>query len=250
MEELIAAGTHQVAELVALVCHSVRSKSSKRLYRSAIREFLVWCSRTAQPAFNKAAVQKYRAELEARALAPATVNVYLAAIRKLAAEAADNGLLTPDIAAGILRVKGSRRQGVRTGNWLTKVQAERLLQAPDTRELRGLRDRALLAVLLGTGLRRREAAELTFEKIQQRDGRWIKSNSRWDMLRSRPPNAIWVSGRTSWTPPATIWGFASQQIQFGNRHHPRLLESLGSLNLREGLARSSNPARLRELTAS
>lgn len=173
MEELIAAGTHQVAELISLVCQSVKSKSSKRLYRSAIREFLVWCSRTAQPAFNKAAVQKYRAELEARALAPATINVYLAAIRKLAAEAADNGLLSPDIAAGILRVKGSRRQGVRTGNWLTKVQAERLLQAPDTRELRGLRDRALLAVLLGTGLRRREAAELTFEKIQQRDGRWV-----------------------------------------------------------------------------
>ena len=66
-----------------------------------------------------------------------------------------------------------KRHGVRLGNWLTLTQAQALLQAPDVRTLKGLRDRALLAVLLGCALRRSEATALTLEHIQQRDGRWV-----------------------------------------------------------------------------
>jgi len=47
------------------------------------------------------------------------------------------------------------------------------LNAPDINTLKGLRDRAILALLLGCGLRRTEAASLTFDRIQQRDGRWV-----------------------------------------------------------------------------
>jgi integrase len=96
----------------------------------------------------------------------------MSAIRKLAAEAADNGLLAPELAAGISRVKSAKTQGIRTGNWLSQRQAQALLSAPDITTLRGLRDRAILAVLLGCGLRRSEVAALTFTHLQQRDGRW------------------------------------------------------------------------------
>jgi hypothetical protein len=54
--------------------------------------------------------------LEAKHLAPATINLRLAAVRRLAYEAADVGLLSPDLAAGIRRVKGAKRLGVRLGN--------------------------------------------------------------------------------------------------------------------------------------
>jgi len=47
-----------------------------------------------------------------------------------------------------------------------------LLSAPDITTVGGLRDRAILAVLLGCGLRRSEVAALTFTHVQQRDGRW------------------------------------------------------------------------------
>ncbi|HEX9155230.1 MAG TPA: site-specific integrase, partial [Nitrospira sp.] len=96
----------------------------------------------------------------------------LSAIRKLAAEAADNGLLDPELAAGILRVKGVKTTGVRTGNWLSLKQAQDLLSAPDIATVKGLRDRAMLAVLLGCGLRRSEVSALRFEHLQSRDGRW------------------------------------------------------------------------------
>jgi site-specific recombinase XerD len=66
---------------------------------------------------------------------------------------------------------GPKRSGVRTGNWLTRDQAERLINAPEMATLKGKRDRALLAVMIGCGLRRNEVAELTFEQIQQREGR-------------------------------------------------------------------------------
>jgi site-specific recombinase XerD len=87
----------------------------------------------------------------------------------LAYEAADCGLLSADLAAGIRRVKGVKKLGVRMGNWLTPDQAQSLLQTPDAGRLRGKRDRALLAVLLACGLRRHEAVDLDFGHIQQRE---------------------------------------------------------------------------------
>ena len=96
----------------------------------------------------------------------------ITAVRKLAVEAADNGLLAPELAAGITRVKGAKSKGVRVGNWLSLQQAQTLLNAPDVTTKKGLRDRAMLAVLLGCGLRRSEVAALTLKHIQQRDNRW------------------------------------------------------------------------------
>ena len=46
-------------------------------------------------------------------------------------EAADSGLLSPELAAGIRRVKGAKYVGVRLGNWLTAEQARALWQVPD-----------------------------------------------------------------------------------------------------------------------
>jgi hypothetical protein len=65
--------------------------------------------------------------LEDRHLAPTTINLRLAAVRRVAYEAADSGLLSPELAAGIRRVKGVRRIGVRLGNWLTADQGRSLL---------------------------------------------------------------------------------------------------------------------------
>src|ERR1022692_441791 len=62
---------------------------------------------------------------------------------QLAAEAADNGLLAPELAAGISRVKSAKPQGIRVGNWLSLRQAQALLSAPDITTIKGLRDRAI-----------------------------------------------------------------------------------------------------------
>ena len=117
-------------------------------------------------------VLRYRFHLEERGLAPGTINVRMAAVRRLAYEAADSGLLSPELAAGIHRVKGVRKLGSRLGNWLTAGEAAALWQIPDRQTLTAKPNRAILAILLGLGLRRREFAELSLESLQRREERW------------------------------------------------------------------------------
>jgi hypothetical protein len=80
---------------------------------------------------HKATVSAWRVALEARGLGSISINVRITAVRKLAVEAADNGLLAPELAAGISRIKGVKSKGVRVGNWLSLRQAQTLLNTPD-----------------------------------------------------------------------------------------------------------------------
>ena len=96
----------------------------------------------------------------------------LAAVRRLAYEAADLGRLSTEQAAGIRRVKGANKLGVRVGNWLLAKEARVLWQSPDNNTLKGKRDQAILSVLLACGLRRGELAELEVNDIQRRDDHW------------------------------------------------------------------------------
>jgi site-specific recombinase XerD len=163
-----------IERLKALVLDSVHSPESKRAYGRGLDRFLDWCqSERPTTGFTKATVQRYRAHLVESGLSSSTVNLYMTAIRRLAVEAADNGLMPTELASGIGRVKGIKREGLRTGNWLTVHQAEKLINAPGTETLKGKRDRALLAALIGCGLRREETALLSVEHVQQRDGRWV-----------------------------------------------------------------------------
>src|SRR6202166_317706 len=158
--------------LKALVLDSVSSPITHRVYNLGLDEFIAWYGQEARPGFTKAAVNAWRITLEARGLGSISINVRITAVRKLAVEAADNGLLAPELAAGITRIKGVKSKGVRVGNWLSIRQAQTLLNTPDVSTKKGLRDRAMLAILLGCGLRRSEVAALTLRHIQQRDSRW------------------------------------------------------------------------------
>jgi site-specific recombinase XerD len=101
-----------------------------------------------------------------------TINLRLGAVRRVAYEAADWGLLSSDLAAGVRRVKGVKKLGMRLGNWLTAEQGHAPWQAPNSHGLKGKRDRALLALLLACGLRRHEAVALTLDHLQQREEHW------------------------------------------------------------------------------
>ena len=89
------------------VLNSLTSTSAKRTYEHAINEFVRWYCSEPRLAFNRAVVLRFRIHLEHRGYAPATINLRLAAVRRVAYEAADSGLLSPELAAGIRRVSGS-----------------------------------------------------------------------------------------------------------------------------------------------
>src|SRR4029077_4032607 len=98
------------------------SLDAQRGYRHAIDEFVDWYCSEPRLAFNRIVVLRYRSHLESRQLAPGTINLRLGAVRRRGYEAADCGLLSADLAAGIRRVKGVKKLGIRLGNWLPAEQ--------------------------------------------------------------------------------------------------------------------------------
>jgi hypothetical protein len=92
----------------AAVLASLHLPESQRSYWHAIDEVVGWYCSGPRFSFNKTVVTRYRIHLKDRRLAPGTTNVRLAAVRRLADEAADAGLLSPELAAGIRRVKDPR----------------------------------------------------------------------------------------------------------------------------------------------
>lgn len=193
-------------QAIRMVLDGLPSEHSRRAYERALSDFFMWHRGVGRPALSKAVVQRYAAELREAGMAASSVNQRLSAIRKLALEAADNGALDPQVANGIRAVKGARREGRRTGNWLTREEAQDWLRAPDVRTLKGKRDRALLTVLIGCGLRRAEAAALTFEHIQQRDGRWVLIDliGKRDKVRSVPMSNWAKAAIDEWSMAAGI----------------------------------------------
>jgi site-specific recombinase XerC len=144
-----------------------------------MEQFITWYCSEPRLALNRTMVLRFRLHLESLGLVAGTVNQRLAAVRRLAYEAADSGLLSPELAAGIRRVKGVKPLGSWAGNWLNYDQACLLLEKSDGENLRSSRDVAMISILLGCGLRRAELASLRKEDVQIRQGHtgqlWISS---------------------------------------------------------------------------
>src|SRR3954465_6886039 len=124
MNDLIA--VKKLAEwdrLKSLVLDSVSSPITRRVYNMALNEFMVWFRQAPRPGFSKATVSAWRASLESRGLGSSSIIIRMSAIRKLAGEAVDNGLLAPNIR----RVRSVKSKGIRVGNWLSVRQAQHLL---------------------------------------------------------------------------------------------------------------------------
>jgi integrase len=154
------------------VLNSLTSPASRRVYEYAIDQFTAWYCSEPRLAFNRIVVVRYRIHLESRGLAANTINQQLAAVRRLAHEAADSGLLSPELAAGISRVKGVKQLGFRSGNWLTLEQCSQVLKLVTGHSLRAKRDYAMLAMLFGCGLRRSELVGIQLDDVQMRQGHW------------------------------------------------------------------------------
>lgn len=155
------------------VLNTLASVHSVRAYKHAIDKFIAWYYSEPRIGFNRSVVLRYRSFLESLHLSPATINLHLCAIRRLADEAAEGSLLSPELAIGIRRVKGVKRLGRRIANWLTGDQAEDLLNVISRNTLTGKRDAAVIGLLVGCGLRRSEVVSLRLDQLQSREEHWV-----------------------------------------------------------------------------
>jgi integrase len=188
-------------QLRQMVLDSVTSPHSRRNYAKALD--LLFIQAAGRP-LTRALLMEYRAGMDG--LAPSTVNVRLSAVRKLVTEARRNGMLSAEEASNLTDIPNVRQQGTRLGNWLTKEQARDLLAVPDRSTLKGKRDYAMLALLIGCALRRRELAALTIEDIQMRENRWVIADLRGKGGRIRTVAVpMWVKqGINAWQAAAQI----------------------------------------------
>ena len=154
--------------LKQMVLNSVTAQNTRRNYSKALDDLFVFAA--GRP-FTPALLQEWKSSMSG--LAPSTVNVKLAAARRLVDEAKRNRLIGAEEASNLSNIPNVAQRGNRMGNWLTREQAKELLRVPDRSTLKGKRDYAILAVLVGCALRRRELEVLEIADLQQREGRWV-----------------------------------------------------------------------------
>jgi site-specific recombinase XerD len=152
---------------VAKVLEAAKSPITRAMYRKAFEDFLYWLSDTPNSGLDEVSVLAHKEWLVQRKYAPSTVNLRLSAIRRLATQAAELGIIPREELSGIMRIKGQRAACNQPGNVLTQEQAEMLLNLPDEAETKGKRDRAILALMVGCGLKRREIVQLLRSDIQR-----------------------------------------------------------------------------------
>jgi site-specific recombinase XerD len=189
-----------------LSVEQLKSPRSRRNYKFAMEQFITWYCSEPRLSLNRTVVLRFRLHLESLGLAAGTINRRLAAVRRLAYEAADSGLLSPELAAGIRRVKGVKQLGFRAGNWLNREQARLLLEKSNGEGLRSVRDVAMISILLGCSLRRPELSSLRNEDIQIRQGHWaiVDLVGKGNYVRT-VPMPMWVKGAVDrWLAAASV----------------------------------------------
>ena len=164
------------ADIARAGAEAVAGKSDKTraAYRERLEYFAVWyVDEWHAGVWDKRLLHAFRDHLITAGKSSSTINGYLAAIRSMLREAADLGLIDAHVSDRLCRVQGVAERGVRTGNWLSKPEAQTLVELPDGKTLKGKRDRAILTLLVTCGLRRDELARLTVGHLQQREGHWV-----------------------------------------------------------------------------
>lgn len=212
----LTAGEQRIIEMVV---DGLPSENSRIAYRRHLEEFFIWHSGEDRPELSKALINRYVRYLDEQKLSSANINQKLSAIRKLASEAEDNNLIDAHRSNGIRAVKGMPQRGRRTGNWLTREEANLWVNAPDVSTLKGLRDRAILTILIGCGLRREECAILSISHIQQRESRWaiVDIVGKRDKMRTIPMPSWAKTVLDAWTYPAHIEdGFVFRPVNRGD----------------------------------
>ncbi len=164
--------------LVGSVLSTLSSQKTKQAYETALTEFLSWTAERGEP-LSKPLVEAWRGALLARGLSVSSVNQRLSAARLLFRQAAEQGALTAEEALRLTSVANVKQGGQRLGRWLTEGEAGKLLGVPDPKTRLGVRDRAILALLVACGLRR--------------DERWVLLDIRGKGRRVRTvPVPLWV----------------------------------------------------------
>jgi integrase len=158
------------------VLASLKNAHTRMMYKRAMVQFLDWWRRRGDLSLDRSLVEAYLGLLTGSGYSEATANQRLSAIKKAISHAADMGAMNLAIARDIVRISGFSRKFHESGRFLTRREAEALINAPYASGAKGARDRALLALLLGCALRSGEAVKIQLDEIQRQGSDWVLTN--------------------------------------------------------------------------
>jgi site-specific recombinase XerD len=201
--------TIQAAPLAPAVRHidqaleAAESPHTRRAYERSLKMLAEWLGNRE---LNYAVLREYRAHLIAHGHSAQTINSHMAGIRFYAREMAKAGHITVEQSQSLQAIENVKIKGRKLGNWLSVEDATKILNQPDTSTPAGLRDRAILGLLLGAGLRRSEVVGLEMSHFEKRDGRWMLIGVKGKHGRTRNiPIPDWVKALVDqWTERAEI----------------------------------------------
>ena len=207
MNTELTTGRDNLRTLVSrFATNPLSSPETRRAYGSALDQFVAWWDVFGRPELSRETVQEYRAHLQAANVGIPRQNQILSAIKKLAEEAEACGALSRAEYMAINSIKSVRRPGQPAGNWLDEEGVAKLIATPPEDTLMGLRDRAVLGLLLGTSMRTAEIARITLDQFTIREGRDVilDSTGKGGRLRTVPVHAIAAEFTWQWIRAAGI----------------------------------------------
>ena len=167
------AGRRASRRFVQFFTANIRNPNTREAYARAINAFLAWCDEEAHMQLDMiepVAVAAYVEKLLRDGLSKPTVKQHLAAIRMMFDWMVTGGVLAVNPAAAVRGPKYVIKKGKTPV--LTPDEARLLLNSIDVRENCGLRDRALLAVMVYTFARVSAVAGMNVEDYYQQGKRW------------------------------------------------------------------------------
>jgi site-specific recombinase XerD len=198
--------------LIGSVLATLPSEKTKQAYRTALDDFFACVAERNEP-LSKPLLEAWRGALLARWLSVSSVNQRLSAVRLLFRQAAERGALSTEEALRLASVTNIKQAGQRLGKWLTEGEAGKLLSVPDAHTRLGLRDRAILALLVACGLRRDELARLEVRHVQLGDERWVLLDLQGKGRRVRTvPVPLWVKLIRSYYPRVYLRQFTLLKV--------------------------------------
>jgi len=146
------------------------NENSKRKYRSILELFLKWTAQYVEDirSIQKADIIRYKKFLIFNKKSAQTIDLYLTPIKQFFKYLEDAGIYT-NITTGIHSAK--RYRGFRK-DYLTPEQAIRLLNSIDRRKITGMRDYAIINLMLHTGMRCIEVSRADVCDIERKDNNW------------------------------------------------------------------------------
>ena len=166
----------QLYEMILSVANQQQNENTRQTYFSVLNRFLQWYQSTGRSALDVPALNEYLLYLEALQLSRATIATHLSAIRNFISTTRKYELIDANTYASLMEIRVRRQSGRRHGNWLSLAEVQCLLNEMHGDAPIQIRDRAIIALLLGTGLRRFELTNLRLEDIAMIEDRRVLHN--------------------------------------------------------------------------